>query len=528
MVSIANAADRRRKGALAGLVGVALSLTLVGSGSPVGAADASPSQATTAEGCPTTGGTLRVAVNADSSGFLYGNDNPSLWPRSLVFLSLTRLSPDGRSVEGDAAESWEASGDYKTFTFHLRDGLKFSDGSPVTAADVVATFQAYQGNKTYAATWPDGMTISAPDDSTVVFTTAQPTALFAERWIAEQAIFPAGSDLDTMNDQPLSGGPFLLDSWQKGQLMSFKRNPNYWNQPYPCLDGVDLTVVADQNTQALQLQAGQVDFAQNLPANQVSTIKNGSSTTVATFPTWADTMIRLNEKDHPEFQDINVRQAMNYAIDKQAIIDTVYFGLGSVADSPLPRTPSYVAQTPYTYDLDKAKELMAKSAFPNGFATKLVIDPGDTVASGVAAIVKEQLAAIGIDVTIQQVDPGAQADMIQSYGYDMVYKLFSADTFDDNQYICYVMSNVCGIDAYWSGYNNPQVEALVTALNSETDPATRLDKLAQIQALVWNDADHLYIANVDGAVGLRSCVQGFVMPPTQHYYFETMYQTCGQ
>ena len=210
-------------------------------------------------------------------------------------------------------------------------------------------------------------------------------------------------------------------------------------------------------------------------------------------------MIRLNEKDHPEFQDINVRQAMNYAIDKQAIIDTVYFGLGSVADSPLPRTPSYVAQTPYSYDLDKAKELMAKSAFPNGFATTLVIDPGDTVASGVASIVKEQLAAIGIDVAIQQVDPGAQAEMIQSYGYDMVYKLFSADTFDDNQYICYVMSNVCGIDAYWSGYNNPQVEALVTALNSETDPATRLDKLAQIQSLVWNDADHLYIANVDGA-----------------------------
>lgn len=525
MVSIPKEASRKRRGSIAGLMGVALSVALVGVASPVGAADPS-SQPTAAKACAATGGTLRAAVNADSSGFLYGNDNPSLWPRSLVMLSLTRLSPDGRSAEADAAKSWEASEDYKTFTFHLRDGLKFSDGSPVTAADVVATFQAYQGSKTYAATWPDGMTISAPDPSTVVFTTAQPTALFAERWIAEQAIFPAGSDLDAMNDQPLSGGPFILDSWQKGQVMSFKRNPNYWNQPYPCLDGVDLVVVPDQNTQALQLQAGQVDYAQNLPANQVAAIRNGNGTTVATFPTWADTMIRLNEKEHPEFQDKNVRQAMNYAIDKQGIIDSVYFGLASVADSPLPRTPSYVAQTPYAYDLDKAKALMAKSAFPNGFKTTLIIDAGDTVASGVASIVKAQLAEIGIDVTIQQVDPGAQAAMIQSYGYDMVYKLFSADTFDDNQYICYVMSNVCGIDAYWSGYNNPEVETLVTELNSENDLAVRQQKLGQIQSIVWDDADQLYIANVDGAVGLRDCVQGLVMPPTQHYYFETMYKTC--
>ena len=188
-------AKQRQRGARAGLAGLALSVMLVGSAWPAAAADASPSQPAATAGCPATGGTLRVAVNADSSGFLYGNDNPSLWPRSLVFLSLTRLSPDGKSVEGDAADSWEASSDYKTFTFHLRDGLKFSDGSPVTAADVVATFQSYQGNKTYAATWPDGMTISAPDDSTVVFTTAQPTALFAERWIAEQAIFPAAATL---------------------------------------------------------------------------------------------------------------------------------------------------------------------------------------------------------------------------------------------------------------------------------------------------------------------------------------------
>ena len=356
------------------------------------------------------------------------------------------------------------SSDSKTFTFHLRSGLKFSDGSALTSADVVATFQNYFASKTFSEIWPTGITVSAPDPSTVVFTTPKPTPLFAERYVAEDGIYPKGSSLDAMNVQPLSGGPFYLASWTKGQGMVFKRNQNYWNQPYPCLDELDFHVIPDGNTQALQLEAGQVDFAQDIPTNQIATLKTAPGTTVATFPTWASMEIRLDEVKQPAFKDLQVRQAMNYAIDKQSIIDAVLFGTGTVEDSPVPKTPNYVAQTPYTYDVTKAQQLMAQSKYPNGFSTTLLIASGDSVGVDLAAIVKEELAAIKINVTIQQVDPATQTTMFTQYDYEMAYTPFTADNFDDSQYICYVESNVCGIDAYWSGYRNPQVESLITQL----------------------------------------------------------------
>jgi peptide/nickel transport system substrate-binding protein len=524
MVSNTHVTRRPGRGALVGLMGVVLGVGSVGS-APVVAADPSPSQPAAA-GCPATGGILRAAVNADSSGFLFSGDNPSIWPRSLVYLSLTRLSPDGRSAEADAAESWEIADDFKTFTFHLRDGLTFSDGSPLTSADVVATFESYLANETLAPAFPVGLAATAPDPSTVVFTTEGPTPMFAERYVAEQGIFPAGSDLDTMNTAPLSGGPFLLDSWEKGQLMVFKKNPTFWNQPYPCLDEVHLQVVADSNTQALQLQAGQIDYAQNLPANQLATLDAAENVVIEQFPTWKAMMLRLDQKKQPAFTDVNVRQAMNHAIDKQAVIDAVLFGAGTIEDSPLPRTPNYVAQPAYAYDLAKAQELMAASGYPDGFATTVTIASGDVVGVNLATIVKDQLAQIGIDVTIEQVDPATQFEMFTTYQYEMAYTPFTADTYDDAQYICYVMSNVCGIDAYWSGYNNPRVEELVTTLNTTTDPAARAEMLAEIQSIVWTDADQLYIAFMDAPIGVTTCVEGLVVPPTAHYYFETMYKTC--
>ena len=491
----------------------------------LGASQASSSAAAPANACPTMGGTLTVARLADTSGWVYGPENPAIWPRPLVFLSLVINNADGSGLDAQAAETWEKSPDYKTFTFHLRDGLKFSDGSPLTADDVVDSWnQLLADTQVVAANYPKGLAVQAPDPRTVVFTMDDPTPTFIELQANLAPIFPKGSDRATMNSQPISGGPFVLDSWNKGVNFVLKRNPYYWDQPYPCLDEIDFNVVGDSNTQALQLQSGQTDIAQEIPANQIAALRNTSGVTVPTFPTWADYLIRLQRTKQPAFQDKNVRQAMNYAIDKQAIIDTVLFGTGQVMDSELPRTLNYVAQQPYTYNVDRAKQLMAQSAYPNGFKTTILTASGDSAENGIATIVKDELGAIGISVEIQQVEASAKFELRGKKDYEMFMASTSNDALDDSGFLGVTMTDCCGIDTFWTGYKNPQVESLYAQLKLEGDDARRHSIMADIQKLVWDDAAQLYIAFLDAPVGVRSNVHGLVYPPTRHHYFWTIYK----
>src|SRR5690606_11335511 len=157
-----------------------------------------------------------------------------------------------------------------------------------------------------------------------------------------------------------------------------------WNQPYPCLDEVQLMVIGDPGTQALQLQAGQIDIAQELPPPQLEALRNAPGVNIVIYPSLAEELIRLQRVKQPAFADLNVRKAMNYAIDKAAIAAVVFFGTATPQDSEMPRTKYYVPQTPYTHDVEKAKELMAQSAFPDGFTTELLIASGDPVEAGIA------------------------------------------------------------------------------------------------------------------------------------------------
>jgi peptide/nickel transport system substrate-binding protein len=489
------------------------------------ASPAAPTAAFPAEGCPTKGGTLTVARLADTSGWVYGPENPAIWPRPLVFLSLVINNADGTGLDPQAAESWDKSADFKTFTFHLRDGLKFSDGSPLTAADVVDSWQQLLVDpQVVAANYPKGLAISAPDPKTVVFTMDEPTPSFTELQANLAPIFPKGSDRQVMNSKPISGGPFVMDTWNKGQNFILKRNPYYWDQPYPCLDEIDFNVVGDSNTQALQLQTGQVDIAQEIPANQIQALRSSPGVTVPTFPTWADYLIRLQRKKQPAFQDVKVRQAMNYAIDKQAIIDTVLFGTGQVTDSELPRTLNYVAQEPYTYNVDRAKQLMAQSGYPNGFSTTILTAAGDSAENGIATIVKEELGVIGINVDIKQVEASAKFQLRGNEDYEMFMATTSNDALDDSGFLGVTMTDCCGIDTFWTSYKNQQAEDLYAQLKLEGDTAKRHDIMAQIQKIVWDDAAQLYIAFLDAPVGVRSNVHGLVYPPTRHHYFWTIYK----
>jgi peptide/nickel transport system substrate-binding protein len=497
----------------------AFALALAGSGAAM-AEDRQPS-----DKCPTVGGTLKFARTADVADWYYNLDNPSIWAWPLVNLPLVNDNADATALVGAAAEKWEVNADSTVFTFHLRKGVKFSNGAEITSADVLDSFQRAidDPKSTLKTRMPEGK-FEAPDPQTFVITLASSYPSFLESTVSGVGIYPKGSDPTAMSNQPITGGPFMVAEWRKGQVARLVRNPNYWNQPYPCLDEVDLMVVGDPATQALQLQAGQIDIAQDLPPAQLATLRNAPGVKIEVYPSLAEELIRLQRVKQPAFADINVRKAMNYAIDKQAIANVVYFGTAKPMDSEMPRTLYYVPQTPYTYDLDKAKELMAKSGFPNGFKTQLVIASSDPVESGIATIVKDQLGKIGINVDIQQVEAGTKLEMRSKRAFEMFLASTSADQNDPESFWEFCCAAGFGLGSAWTDYNNPDVISQFAEVK-KTGGDKRGELFAQMQKEVWDDAAQLYLVFIDAPMGLRSNVQGFVLPPTRHHFLETVYKT---
>lgn len=473
--------------------------------------------------CPKVGGSFTLARSADVTDWYYNLDNPSIsaWP--LVNLALVRNNIEATAVEGMAAKAWAVNSGSTIFTFHLRDRLKFSNGAALTSADVLDSFhKSYVDPKSTMKSRMPQATFSAPDARTFVIALAQPYPAFVEQQLTGVGIYPKGSEPSVMMEAPVSAGPFILASWKKGQSARLIRNPYYWNQPYPCVDEFKLTVVGDSATQAIQLRAGQIDIVQDPLPSQLVELGRAPHINIKVFPTLAESLIRLQRTKQPAFSDLNVRKAMNHAIDKDAIAKVVFFGTATAMNSELPRTKYYLAQPLYNYDLHKARALMAQSHYPNGFTTQLLIASGDPVESGIATIVKYQLAKIGVTVEIQQVEAGTKFQLRGAKSFEMFLASTSADQIDPEGFWEFCCAAGFGMDSAWTDYRNQEMISLFVDLK-QAGGTKRGDLFAKMQKIGWDEAAQLYLVFADAPIAMRDRVHGFNAPPTRHLYLETLY-----
>ena len=206
--------------------------------------------------------------------------------------------------------------------------------------------------------------------------------------------------------KPVGSGPFVVDEWARGQFLKLSRNPHHWRPGKPYLDGVEFDYITNDNTRILKLQSGEVDVAESIPFSQVDSLNKGS-TRVEIAPLASIDAIWLNN-NHQPFGDKLVRQALNYATDKNAINRVVYFGHAEVANGIFP----FFAYTDksvknYPYDIGKAKALLAKSSAPKGFDVTILIPSEDQTKAQMMAVVKQLWAQIGVNVTIQTMETSA-------------------------------------------------------------------------------------------------------------------------
>jgi peptide/nickel transport system substrate-binding protein len=478
-----------------------------------------------------TGGTLNVGISADATQFdpAQTQDNPSLWTEMEIFSRLVRVNNAGTDIEGDLAEKWDVSADGTVYTFHLRPEAKFSDGTPVTADDVKYSIERGMGDNTLNAWTFDAVkSVEAVDPHTVKITLKGPAAPFANDialWgasiVSKAAAEKEGADFGT---KPVGSGPFMLDSWEKGRQITLKKNPYYWEKDakgnqLPYLDQLNLLVLTDDNTRMLKLQAGEIDAALDIPYNQLGPLGQNSNLQIFATPLYGITNIALNQSKK-EFTDIKVRQAMNYAIDRDALVKTALFGYGRPACSPINLVWFYTDKYCYSYDLDKAKSLMAASSAPEGFKTSLMVPAGDAVSNQLAVMVKDMLSKINIDVAIDPIDSGTLWDRYTKMDYEMSMGSGTSDNLDPNSNMLFCCVSDGGAHSSYTGWKDPDVDAVFRQTQTAMDFNKRGQLYDQFQKLVMERGPFLELVHQVNRYGNVKKVHNFFLDPTAHWHFE--------
>ena len=450
-----------------------------------------------------------------------------------VYDGLVRNTPGTLEIEPALATDWTISDDGLEYIFNLRDGVTFHDGTPFNAEAVKFNFdRMLDESHPFASTGPFPLAfffssidnVEVVDDLTVKFTLneafaplmsnlASPSGLI----VSPAAVEQHGADYGR---NPVGTGPFKFEEWQSNTRVVVSRNEDYWDGPAP-LEAVIFRPIVDANTRVAEMLSGGIDVLLETPPDNVAQFRDDPSFQLkeAVGPhVW---YVMLNAKEGP-FADKLVRQAVNYAVNKDSLVTDVLQGTADVSAGPIPPAFNWAYNEdvePYPYDPDRARELLAEAGAEGASLTFLVTEGGsgmlDPVPMGTA--IQADLAAVGLDVEIKtyewntflsEVNPGLEgkADMAE-----MAWMTTDPDTLPFLTLRTAAFPDQGGFNS--SYYSNPEVDALLDQARVSTDPEERGELYRQVQALVHEDAPWLFVANWKQNAVVTSAVDQFELQP---------------
>lgn len=484
---------------------------------------------TTAADEPVRGGTLVVAISSDPGGL-----NPAITTSGathtaseLMFNGLVALD-ENLEPQPELAESWEISDDGATYTFTLRDDVVWHDGEAFTSEDVKFTFEEmlleFHG-RTRASVGANLDTIETPDDHTVVFRFTGPYApLLQQLNVTEAPILPAhvfegAEDLQNhpANNEPVGTGPFQFVSYDQGTEIRTERNPNYFKDGLPYLDAVVQRVIADDATQILGLENGEIDWVWGVPGPDISRLRSDPEIgllNTSSNPGGANCIMTMSfNLDNPIFDDVRTRRAVFHALDRDQFLEQILFGSGEVAEAPISSGIPF-AHEPVDlpdYDVDEAESLLDEVGWTSeGGGTRTAsgvegVPDGTELAfdflhfptfSQYGELVRQQLGEVGIEVTQRPLEPSAFGPTV-----------FGQDDFDTNIIsYCNATDPEIGVRRMYdsaqigsapftnsSHYSNPQVDELFQQAAQEVDTQERSEIYAEIQEILAEDLPYIWV-----------------------------------
>jgi peptide/nickel transport system substrate-binding protein len=466
---------------------------------------------------PKRGGTLTTILTPEPPILVLGvnNQGPTQLAAGKIYQGLCKYSSKLEPMP-ELAKSWTLADDKKTYTFKLQDNVKFHDGTPMTADDII-----FSVTKFHATLSPRARAIfakikeaTAPDPHTVVFTLDSPFEPFMLMFDASaSAIVPKhiydGTDYRTnpANQHPIGTGPFQFVEWQRGNFIRMKRFDDYWVPGQPYLDEIIYRIIPDSQSRALALQTGQVQLTQAndiepfdvprfraLPNLEVEL--NGWE--YASQLSW----IEINHRVKP-LGDVRVRQAINLAIDRNFIRDRLWFGIGKQATGPICSTTKFydpaVAKLP-GHDPKAAMQLLdAAGLKPDAkgvrFTIKHLALPYGEVWMRLSEYFRTALRQVGIEVVLETTDAGAWARRIGDWDYETSVNFLSQygdPTLGVER--SYVSTNIKKVTfTNTGGYSNPKVDELFTTAREAGDPAVRQKAFTEVQKILCEELPQIWL-----------------------------------
>jgi peptide/nickel transport system substrate-binding protein len=509
-----------------------------------GAAPTAPSAEQPAAETASGGGTIIVGAETDIESGDPIKASALATTRVLrnVYDGLVEFKLGSNELEPGLAESWAISEDGRQYTFTLRQGITFHDGEPFNAQAVEfafrrafdTAFEFYEPANTVGFFLVGLQDVEVIDDYTVRLTLAEPNAAFLEflgygagRIVSPKAVRENGNAW--LSDNPVGTGPFTFVAWEKGQRVELARNENYWKPDEPKAERLIFVPIPEPTARVTALLTGQVNMITVVPPDAVPQIEANPDFVYEQGPGNHYWFIVLNTREGP-FADKRVRQAANYAIDRQGLADQILSGSARAATQPMPAANWAYADeiSGYAYDPEKAKELLAEAGYPDGFTAKMIIPvsgSGMMLPVQMNEYIQGNLRDVGINVEIQSYEWVSYLGL-WAQGLNEEVAMNNQSIMSSEPYVMNFLfgSNFQPPNGWNTGYySNSEVDALLNQALATADRNERAELYAQAQALIVEDAPWIFVVNDLQPMAYSAKVKGYVNNPAYVINFNPIY-----
>ena len=508
---------------------------------------AEPPAATLAE--PVTGGTAVVASPADITGInplLDASETFSETVLDALFLQLFEEQPDfasgPASFAPELAASWSWAEDGRTLEIDLRRDVAWDDGVPVTADDVVWTWRLQTDER---LGWPYGelkrsilemeavdahrlRVRFANDSQSRMADLNQGHIVPRHRW-AELPIDEWRDNGGWFRDNQVVSGPFRLADWRPDQQVVLERNPAYYRQGFPRLDRVVFRIVPEESNRLSQLLSGEVDFVAQVPTEAVQRVEEDPGVRLEAFPDRRYTFVHWNLA-RPVLAEVTARQALILAIDRQRLVDTLWFGHARVASSPI---ISIVwahrdEPGPWPHDPARARRMLASLGWADEdgdgilerdgerFGFELLTNADNRTRTDAAVLIQEDLRRVGVEARVRQMEWTTMVGKLRARDFDAVVSGFSIDTSLDLTYAFHSDSIEGGLN--FGSYANPEADRLIEAARSSPDLEERGDLLWRIQGILHRDQPFAFLWEPQRLCGVSRRLRGVQPNPLDSFF----------
>jgi len=433
------------------------------------------------------------------------------------------------------AESYEVSKNGLEYTFHLRKGVKFHDGTEFKADAVKAVFDRVTNPDNKLKRYVLFNRIAKTEvinDYTAKITLKEPFSPFINTLAHPSAVMISPAALKQYGKDiafhPVGTGPFTFVEWKQTDYLKGKKFDGYWKKGLPQVDSITWKPVVDNNTRSAMMQTGEANFTFPVPYEQGELLKAKENIELSATPSIIDRYLSMNTLQKP-FDNPKVRQAINYAINKEALIKVAFSGYAIPAEGVVPQGVDYaVKMTPWPYNPAKAKQLLAEAGYPNGFETELWSAYNHTTAQKLIQFVQQQLAQVGIKTKLQALEAGQRVEKVESVpnpeaaGVRLYYTGWSSSTGETD----WALRPLLASESFppkllnTAYYKNAKVDSAIADALKTTDRAQKAELYKQAQEEIWKDAPWAFLVTEKLLSARTKNLTGFYVMPDGSFNFD--------